>query len=114
MRILTTVSLTLIVSGFWWGCGLRYEELRQEQLASEMNSWVGQTRADLIRHWGPPTHESQLASGGSILSYSLVEGEIVVPKDSRVPDVSQNCRKDFEVNSEGEIVSWQYLAAGCL
>jgi hypothetical protein len=114
MRILIAVSLTFIVSGIWWGCGFSYQELRQEQLASEMNSWVGQTRGDLIRQWGVPTHESRLASGGSILSYSFLEGGIVVPMDNTAADVSQNCRKDFEVNSDGEIVSWQYHAAGCL
>jgi len=107
------ICLPFLVSFLWWGCGLNFKEAREEPLALEMNSWIGQYREDLLRKWGPPTQESRLSNGGSILSYYFVGGKALPPLGDRVVDVPQDCRKDFEATSAGQIITWQYHAAGC-
>jgi hypothetical protein len=104
MRMVLAVSLTIVMSLFFSGCG----PTRQEVLNSTMQSWVGHHRDDLLRSWGPPAQETRLSNGGSILSYRSGGGQVFAPMGNMVVGVPLNCQQDFETNSAGRIVGWRY------
>jgi hypothetical protein len=97
MKLLATGLLSILLL---LACGPSLKEV--------MDSWVGHHRDDLIRKWGPPTKETPLSNGGSILSYQRSGGQVFVPVGSMVVASPRSCQQDFETNSSGRIVNWRY------
>jgi hypothetical protein len=103
-----SISLTVVLSLVFSGCGLSQQEVHQKELNSAMDSWKGHDRDDLLRSWGPPTQETPLSNGGHILSYRRGGGQVFVPLGNMAVAIPRQCQQDFETNSAGTIVSWRY------
>ena len=84
-----------------------------------MSSWVGKTKAELYKSWGPPNTKMDDGQGGEILIYSSVENisihqETLYDNDKgeityTTPQNRQYSRiKMFYVNSKGIIYSWNW------
>jgi len=68
-----------------------------------MDSWIGGTKAELIRKWGPPERITSDGSSGEILIY---EFPIIFPE----PYGTIIRSRMFYVNKDGKI--YQYMCKG--
>lgn len=128
--VAATISLMLLVAGVLYTSGCvppppppppAPSFLDQEK--SMMDSWIGHTKPELLRAWGPPSSVSSDGQGGEILifnrsmSFPLAPGTaqsdglggvlFTLPQN---PVVTRS--RMFYVNSSGKIYHW--LASGRL
>jgi hypothetical protein len=104
MRACLSVGLALAIGVLLLSCGSN----RKEVLDSALSSWVGQPRDELVRAWGPPSRETPLSTGGSLLLYHSGERQSEAPEGNTVAGMLQRCRTEIETDSYGKVVRWRH------
>lgn len=79
---------------------------------TSMTQWQGQSKSDLINHWGAPSAIRIDTDGGKIYEYKEVN-TCTFPGAERLSADPRNSFKFhtyrlFWVNSEGFVYSWKY------
>lgn len=79
-----------------------------------MDSWLGNTKHELIQKWGPPTSTSSDGAKGEVLTYSnriYTPGYYISmgsPNSSWMPGEDYYINRMMYVDSNGVIYSWRY------
>ena len=68
-----------------------------------MNSWVGSTKQQLIKVWGPPSKTASDGATGEILVYSR---KVYISGSQYVTAQTYWDNKYFYVNSSGKVYHW--------
>ncbi len=82
-------------------------ETPSQTLRKNMDSWLGQTKAELLRSWGPATRTTSDGDGGEILSwenkntFGYADG---YGNYQRTTDIEF---KDFYCDKSGRIYLWR-------
>lgn len=82
--LLIAISLLLFI-----GCSVR----------KKMDSWLGQSKHDVIMSWGPPESTAPDGNGGEIITYS-----------QRVANqyADYTMKANFYINGSGVVYHWTY------
>lgn len=83
-----------------------------------MDTWLGQTKHELIMAWGAPSKIMDDGNGGEILIYEYYRKGYQTPgtitgSDNKITytnpeNNSYIARREFFVNSEGKIYHWRW------
>jgi hypothetical protein len=66
-----------------------------------INSYIGNTEANLVSTWGIPDRSHKLATGGEVLEYTRrADGDVV-------------CTTRFTIDRTGRVVKTWYNGTGC-
>lgn len=68
-----------------------------------MNSWIGQTKQNLIMNWGPPVKTASDGGSGEILVYS---SKVYIPGNQYAAPQTYWDNRYFYVNSDGKVYHW--------
>jgi hypothetical protein len=64
-----------------------------------MDRWVGETRAEVLSHWGAPDGEVPLSDGRNVMTWTSQWGLWIL---------GSTCRQSFTLDTQGVVRAWSY------